>query len=585
VVFTATGCFVPTLETLEAERPRACDEQNPCLTGYTCTGGLCRPGGMSSCPPGTTRACGVMMGECRPGLERCQDDGTAGPCEGAIGPADEVCDGKDNDCDGQTDEAVVTASCSVEVGVCAGRQRACVMGVPEAVCTAASFGPEYEATEATCDGKDNDCDGQTDEALGPQACPRSSGVCAGATRTCVGGALTACTEATYRANSVDYEELETRCDGKDNDCDGFTDSWPAVALADGGVSPQRAVAAVVMADGGTSARRDVLLLAEAGPRLVARTVSASGAVSMPRQPSTSVASSERAWAPALATAQGRTVEAWFEQQQGSLFRVAVALAGPSGEALVNGNPGILPLPSQGPGQKLVVGVGSGRLLVLWAEQDAAMPASPTSVFLASCPLRLDFICEVLRLGAGRNPALLVDGEAVIVVYETGGRLRLARYTAAASSMLVAGPATLFGGQGERDAALAGSAAALSIYSIVPGTPETLWRREGACAATGCDPGGFVATPSWVSFGGSASGLSVSSDGATRLLTWSEVRGGAPSAWGLFPSATPTPFEVASPGRRPAPVVAGTAGVSIFYDTEGASTGPANVVLERRFCAP
>jgi hypothetical protein len=32
------------------------------------------------------------------------------------------------------------------------------------------------------------------------------------------------------------------------------------------------------------------------------------------------------------------------------------------------------------------------------------------------------------------------------------------------------------------------------------------------------------------------------------------------------------------------VVAGSAGVSVFSDTEGATTGVANVVLERRFCA-
>ncbi|MHA7633822.1 putative metal-binding motif-containing protein [Corallococcus sp. M7] len=52
--------------------------------------------------------------------------------------------------------------CEKTQGVCAGAKRAVVDGAYEAVCTARSYGADYEATETRCDGLDNDCDGVTD---------------------------------------------------------------------------------------------------------------------------------------------------------------------------------------------------------------------------------------------------------------------------------------------------------------------------------------------------------------------------------------------------------------------------------------
>ena len=129
------------------------------------------------------------------------------------------CDGVDNDCDGQTDEpaGLSTAAAGCSVGVCAGKANAtCSSG--KWSCDTAAIS-DFEAAETTCDGKDNDCDGQTDESLvSTSACP-NKGVCStGVTGFCVGGKYLCDT-----ANLTGFEAKETLCDGLDNDCDGSTD--------------------------------------------------------------------------------------------------------------------------------------------------------------------------------------------------------------------------------------------------------------------------------------------------------------------------------------------------------------------------
>ncbi|MDX2010226.1 MAG: MopE-related protein [Myxococcaceae bacterium] len=584
---SSSACFVPTLEALEQERPRTCDDASPCVEGYICAAGVCRKADGPSCTPGEMRACGFSTGLCRPGVERCTDEGVFSPCTGAVGPVLEVCDGEDNDCDGAVDEEVTTSSCGISQGVCAGRDRACVAGRPEAVCTAASFGPDYEATETTCDAKDNDCDGAVDEGLTAVPCPRSAGPCAGATRSCQAGALTVCTDATYRAVFPDFEAVETECDGRDNDCDGLTDAWAAEQVSDGGTLVERGAVAVALPNTGTLQRRDVLVMAESGVRLVSRTLTSTGLVSPGRAPAVSIAAAERAYGPALASLGSQVAQAWFENQAGApaRTRLALALAGPNGDAIANGGAGISPVTMTGPGQKVALGLTSTRLVVAFAQADSATSAN-TSVVALSCPRQLDTLCDTQLLGAGRNPALLVDSDAALVVYEVGGRLRAVRLSVPQSGGLAVGPTAMFGGSNERDVALAGTLEGLTVYSIVPGTPDTLWRRQGACTAGGCDAATFTATPAWVRLGGPATGLAVASDGSRRVLAWAETRAGVSTVRALDAlGSMPTPFDVAAPARRPVPVLAGRAGVYVFYDTEGATSGVADVVLQRRFCEP
>ena len=162
----------------------------------------------------------------RAGVQVCDPSDPAGPvvCDAAPGdPGDELCNGADDDCDGATDEELAGVHCPVQVGVCEGAGQLCRGALGWQACDAATYiahDAAWEAEEVTCDGHDNDCDGATDEDLPQRLCPQQTGVCAGATVPCEDGAWRACTAASY---GPDYEADETRCDLLDNDCDGETD--------------------------------------------------------------------------------------------------------------------------------------------------------------------------------------------------------------------------------------------------------------------------------------------------------------------------------------------------------------------------
>ncbi|MEW5742746.1 MAG: putative metal-binding motif-containing protein [Myxococcota bacterium] len=586
VLLLLAGCVVPSLEDLEKERERTCDADHPCLSDYACIGGICKKAGTVDCTPMQTRPCGEATGECTPGTETCTEAGAWGACQGAIGPVSEVCDGKDNDCDTQTDEDVVTPACPLDAGVCAGKRRLCTGGVLEPACGPSSYGPDFEASETRCDNLDNDCDGLTDEALPPQPCEKDAGVCAGATRVCTGGALPTCDDSTYSNHDPAYESLEASCDGRDNDCDGLTDSWAPRLVSDGGTPLRRKAAAVVMPGTGTAARRDILTLYEEGNRVVAKVLSASGAVGSPRYPSVTITSVQRATAPALGSNGVEVAEAWFEELSGPIYRLPVALAGPSGEAIANGSPGVLPVGSMpGPGQKVVVGLTAQRIILAYSHLDAPS-AGTSSVVLASCPKQLDSPCTTRSLGAGRNPALLVEADTALVAYEKGAQLSLAKLAVPPAGTVTVSSDISFGGSSEHDAAFFGTLAALQLYSVVPGAPDTLWRRTGSCSAT-CDPTSFTSTPSLFTFSGSTVALTAAGSGSTRVLAWEDTQGGRRVARMLLNNQTMA-TAVSSPnetGRRPVVVLPGTAGFEVLYDTEGGSGATVDQVLSRRFCGP
>ncbi|MCO4760412.1 MAG: hypothetical protein KC502_02835 [Myxococcales bacterium] len=168
-------------------------------------------------PCGSAGVCGEGKSVCSGGLWTCD---WAALGKKGYEAFEQVCDGKDNDCDGKTDETLSAASngCKTQ-GVCAhGSEVGCKAG--KAVCDY-GFVLAFEATETSCDGKDNDCDGQTDEA---ESLDVSQSGCA--VGVCKGSAKATCGNGKWQCSFKDvkgYESSELSCDGKDNDCDGKTD--------------------------------------------------------------------------------------------------------------------------------------------------------------------------------------------------------------------------------------------------------------------------------------------------------------------------------------------------------------------------
>jgi hypothetical protein len=141
-------------------------------------------------------------------------DGIGDACDPyvCIVRGNEVCNGDDDDCDEEIDEDVaVGANCQTgEQGICAGGRSACIDGSPACVRVNA---PQPEQ----CNGIDDDCDGQADDNNpgGLQPCATGGqGIC--------GEGLTACQNARIICNQINQPAAD-RCDGRDEDCDGFAD--------------------------------------------------------------------------------------------------------------------------------------------------------------------------------------------------------------------------------------------------------------------------------------------------------------------------------------------------------------------------
>jgi hypothetical protein len=126
-----------------------------------------------------------------------------------------TCDGLDNDCDGQTDEQLTPPLSSRQTGICQGSTQACA-GSRGWIDPNFSFIDGYQNTESSCDGLDNDCDGQADEALTPPLNTQQAGVCEGGQQVCEGEQGWRDSD---RQIQFGYEATEATCDGLDNDCD------------------------------------------------------------------------------------------------------------------------------------------------------------------------------------------------------------------------------------------------------------------------------------------------------------------------------------------------------------------------------
>ncbi len=196
--------------------------------------------------PGGNLSCGIATGECATGTTSC----TAGAidCVNDVGPATESCNNLDDDCNGAIDNGFNKLTDPRYCANCAGCNLLpfnAVAGCSGGSCTVAGClagwvnlngtvadGCEYMCTNSgqeVCDGVDNDCDGLVDQAdpsiLVPGNFCKSAGECAGTTPTCAGAAGWDCVYTDVDVEQVNGDVVleETRCDGKDNDCDGAPD--------------------------------------------------------------------------------------------------------------------------------------------------------------------------------------------------------------------------------------------------------------------------------------------------------------------------------------------------------------------------
>lgn len=165
--------------------------------------------------------CEVGIGECKStGKYICKKETLEVVCDAVAGrPKKEICDGKDNDCDGKIDEDFkeLGSVCEIGEGQCKSTGTyTCSEDGSGVICNA----PVLYPSDEICDGLDNNCDGETDELfdkLGNE-CEVGLGECA------VKGLYICSSDGRdVVCDAIPGEPQQEICDGKDNNCDGFTD--------------------------------------------------------------------------------------------------------------------------------------------------------------------------------------------------------------------------------------------------------------------------------------------------------------------------------------------------------------------------
>ncbi|MDP2691646.1 MAG: LamG-like jellyroll fold domain-containing protein [bacterium] len=192
--------------------------------------------------PGTAAAAVVDVNGCSDAQVDADGDGYCAPGAPSAGPggctgidcndgdmtinpgaSDASCDGVDQNCSGANDEGYASVPTSCGVGACGDTgATSCVAGTVQDSCSPGT----PAADDSSCNGIDDDCNGATDEDY--LSSPTSCGVgeCgASGTLSCVGGSeVDSCTEGS--------PATEVCTGGLDEDCDGLTDAADTAECAD-----------------------------------------------------------------------------------------------------------------------------------------------------------------------------------------------------------------------------------------------------------------------------------------------------------------------------------------------------------------
>ena len=133
--------------------------------------------------------------------------------------SDATCDGVDNDCNGETDEDYVPTATTCGVGTCAAAGTlVCEDGSTRDTCV-----PGTPASDdASCDGLDNDCNGEADEDYVAPTTTCGVGACEVTVPMCMEGEAVACEPGAPGEEGM--LQLGTCMNGVDDDCDGAVDA-------------------------------------------------------------------------------------------------------------------------------------------------------------------------------------------------------------------------------------------------------------------------------------------------------------------------------------------------------------------------
>ena len=441
-------------------------------------------------------------------------------------------------------------------GVCAGSQKACVGGVYEQSCVAATYGPLYEPTETRCDGRDNDCDGQVDEGL-VRPCELTEGVCASAVSACVDGGWQPCGQAEYAAASSAWQPQETSCDGKDNDCNGILDGDAEQWVEPSG-QPTRPVALPL----GTGDRRDLVLAWEQGNQIRTRRVLANGTLDQPIAPSAQVAVTLRSYSPTVLRCKSDSSQchtlAWFDTRTcptGTCHRLVLGRLRDEGLS-ITGNPAdagiVIASAAMGAGLTMQLHGPTGDatdandVYGAFAHQPEASASGPSDAFVVLFKCDLDnATCSRAALEVGTEPTLAVerDGGMAVVAWQSRTGLRVAAVDLDALAWV--GPlgtltdwtgtsVPVAGYPGEHLPRLArGEQGAWELFTLAPdaGGPgkDLLLHRNGPCAPGNCPLA--TATPAIHALPpGSTTALALERQPGVDLFALELAVGGSTEAW-------------------------------------------------------